>query len=64
MKNNGFVKNIQRFTRKRAPEIWMGIGIAGMLTTVVWTADATIKATKIVKENKIYRFHCALSAML
>lgn len=52
MKNNGLIKNIQRFTRKRAPEISMAIGIGGMLTAAFLTADATIKATKIVKENE------------
>lgn len=45
------VKNLQRTTKKHSPEILVGIGIAGMITTVVMAVRATPKAVELLVEE-------------
>lgn len=44
------LKNMQKTVSKRSPEILTGIGIGGMLTTVIFAVKATPKAAQIIKE--------------
>lgn len=46
------VKNIGAAVSKRSPEILVGIGIAGMCTTVVLAVKATPKAMVLIDEEK------------
>ena len=46
-----FVKDTQMLMSKHSPEILTGIGIAGMLTTIVLAVKATPKAEKLIKEH-------------
>ena len=39
-------------TKKHSPEILTGIGIAGMITTVVIAVKSTPKAIKLIEEKK------------
>lgn len=51
----GFFKGVYNALSKHSPEILMGIGVAGMITTTVLAVKATPKALKIceiVKEEK------------
>lgn len=41
--------------KKRSPEILTGIGIAGMVTTVVLAVKATPKAMKLIEEEKRFK---------
>lgn len=43
-------KDFQRLAKKRSPEILTGIGIAGMVTTVVLAVKATPKAMELIAE--------------
>lgn len=43
-------KDFQRLAKKRSPEILTGIGIAGMVTTVVLAVKATPKAMELLQE--------------
>lgn len=43
----------QKIVKKRAPEILTGVGIAGMLTTVVLSVKATPKALMLIEERKL-----------
>lgn len=45
-------KNIQKTLVKRSPEILVGIGITGMLTTTVLAVGETPKALKCIEEKK------------
>lgn len=45
-------KDFQRLAKKRSPEILTGIGIAGMVTTVVLAVKATPKAMELIEEEK------------
>lgn len=45
-------KNIQTSVEKHSPEILMGLGIAGMLTTTILAVKATPKAIKLIEEKK------------
>lgn len=45
-------KEIELFTGKHAPEILTGIGIAGMVTTVVLAVKETPKACRLLDERK------------
>lgn len=44
--------NIRRFVSRRSPEILMGIGISGMITTTVLAVKATPKALELIEEKK------------
>lgn len=43
----------QKIIKKRAPEILTGVGIAGMVTTVVLSVKATPKALMLIEERKL-----------
>lgn len=45
-------KNIKGFVSKHSPEILVGIGITGMITTTVLAVKATPKALKIIEQKK------------
>lgn len=45
-------KDLQRLAKKRSPEILTGIGIAGMVTTVVLAVKATPKAMELIEDKK------------
>lgn len=47
-----FVENVKVSTVKHSPEILTGIGIAGMVTTVVFAVRATPKALELIEEEK------------
>lgn len=44
--------NVCRFVSRRSPEILMGIGISGMITTTVLAVKATPKALELIEEKK------------
>lgn len=44
--------NVRRFVSRRSPEILMGIGISGMITTTVLAVKATPKALELIEEKK------------
>ena len=46
------VKDFSETVSKHAPEIFVGFGIAGMLTTTVLAVKATPKALKLIEEKK------------
>lgn len=48
----GFVSEIKTTLSERSPEILMGIGIAGMLTTTVLAVSATPKALDLIEDIK------------
>lgn len=52
MKLSEITKNIGTTLVKRSPEILVGIGIAGMLTTTVLAVKATPKALTLIEERK------------
>ena len=43
-------KNAKRWTNEHSPEILMGLGIAGVVTTVVLSVKATPKALRLLKD--------------
>ena len=45
-------KDIRTGLSKHSPEILTGIGIAGMITTVVLAVKATPKAINLIEEKK------------
>lgn len=45
-------KGVKVFATKHSPEILTGIGVAGMLTTIILAVRATPKAVKIIEEQK------------
>lgn len=47
-----FTNNVKTSLIKHSPEILMGMGIAGMLTTTVLAVRATPKALKLIEEKK------------
>lgn len=54
MSKNGLVrivKDVQLAMKKHSPEILMGIGIAGMVTTTVMAVRATPKALRMIEEK-------------
>lgn len=53
-KNNfsGVVKAIQMTMSKHSAEILMGIGIAGMISAAVMTGTASVKASKLIEEER------------
>lgn len=46
------VRTVSASLKKRSPEILMGIGIAGMVTTTVLAVKATPKAVRLLEEKK------------
>lgn len=48
-------KDFQGLLKKRSPEILTGIGVAGMITTVVLAVKATPKAMKLIEEEKVFK---------
>lgn len=51
-KYNGVVRSIQTTVKKHSPEILTGIGIAGMITTVIFAVRATPKALEMIKKKE------------
>lgn len=51
-KITSLIKSAKLFLSKRSPEILVGIGIAGMITTTVLAVRATPKALKLIEEEK------------
>lgn len=49
---SGIARDVQRTIGKYSPQILTGIGIAGMLTTVVLSVKATPKALTLIEEKK------------
>lgn len=49
---SNFAKNVQTSLAKHSPEILMGIGITGMITTTVLAVKATPKAIRLMDEKK------------
>ena len=47
-----FARDVQTSLSKRSPEILMGIGIAGMITTTVLAVKATPKAILLIEDRK------------
>lgn len=48
-------KDFQRLVNKRSPEILTGIGIAGMITTVILAVKATPKAMELIEEEIFFK---------
>jgi hypothetical protein len=48
----GVFQTIQKSITKHSPEILMGLGVAGMLTTTVLAVKATPKALRLIEERK------------
>ena len=48
MNLSGIVKSVQISMKKHSPEILTGVGIAGMITTVIFAVKATPKALEII----------------
>lgn len=46
------IKTVQSFTTQHSPEILMGIGIAGMVSTTILAVKSTPKAIKLIEEKK------------
>lgn len=46
------LKGFERFVSKRSPEILMGVGIAGMITTTILAIKATPKAIELINDEK------------
>lgn len=47
-----FTKSLQATLRKHSPEILVGVGIAGMITTTILAVRATPKAMALIEEKK------------
>lgn len=45
-------KMVEKFTKKRGPEILTGLGIAGMITTTVLAVKATPKVMELIEDEK------------
>ena len=50
------IKKTQAMVTKHSPEILMGIGIAGMITTTVLAVKATPKALALIEEEKLRKY--------
>lgn len=48
-------KDFQKLTKKHSPEILTGLGIAGMVTTVVLAVKATPKAMELIEKEKTFK---------
>lgn len=51
-KLSNFVESTRKMMSRRSPEILMGIGISGMITTTVLAVKATPKALMLIEEEK------------
>ena len=51
-----FIKSVQKTLQKHSPEILTGMGIAGMISTVVLAVNATPKALKLIAEAEDAKF--------
>lgn len=51
------IKQLQATTTRYSPEILTGLGIAGMISTVVFAIRATPKALALIEEEKLRRYH-------
>ena len=49
---SSLVETVKKFTTKHSPEILTGIGIAGLVSTSVITGKATLKASRILEEER------------
>lgn len=49
---NNFIKTITRGLKKHSPELLIGAGIAGMISTVILAVKGTPKAIKIIEEKE------------
>ena len=47
-----FLKTVKDELVKHSPEILTGLGIAGMFGSIIFTVQATVKATKAVENKK------------
>lgn len=52
VKFDNLLKTAQKTMSKRSPEILTGVGIAGIIMTVIFTVEATRTAEALVKEEK------------
>ena len=52
VKPSKLLKNAQLWTTKHSPEILVGLGITGMVTTTVLAVKATPKALMLIEEKK------------
>lgn len=50
------IKTAKVVVNKRSPEILMGVGIAGMITTTFLAVQATPKAMALIEEEKLRRY--------
>lgn len=55
MKMKEVIKLVTNFVGKNSPQILTGMAIAGAVSSVILTGNATIKATKIVEEENAKR---------
>ena len=49
---SNFVRGAQASLKKRSPEILIGMGIAGMVTTTILAVKATPKAVELINDRK------------
>lgn len=49
---SNFTKNVKLSLSKHSPEILIGLGVAGMITTTVLAVKATPKALRLIEEKK------------
>lgn len=52
-----FIKSVQKTLQKHSPEILTGMGIAGMISTVILAVNATPKALKLIAEAEDAKFN-------
>lgn len=52
LKMGDIIRNTQKAMSRRSPEILTGVGIAGVIMTVIFTVEATRTATALVEEEK------------
>lgn len=57
LKISKMMKAVTAATVKHIPELLIGVGIAGMFTAVVMSAEATPKAVRLIEEEKEKRNH-------
>lgn len=62
-----FSRSTKKYLVKHSPEIFTGIGIAGMFSSIVLAVKATPKAIELIKKEKnerfIEKFGCSLTAL-
>lgn len=47
---NALLKNVGEFTKKNSPAILTGLGVAGMVTTVIFSCKGTLKAERLLED--------------